>query len=88
MQETQETQVQSLGQEDPLEEGMATYSNFCLENPMDRRVWRATDHEVTESWIRLNQLSMHEVISTESLFNRINNILIRRDLKTLILTPM
>ena len=24
MQETQETQVQSLGQEDPLEEGMAT----------------------------------------------------------------
>ena len=25
MQETQETQVQSLGQEDPLEEGMATH---------------------------------------------------------------
>ena len=28
MQETQETQVQSLGQEDPLEEEMATYSNI------------------------------------------------------------
>ena len=25
--------VQSLGQEDPLEEGMATH--YCLENPMD-----------------------------------------------------
>ena len=28
MQEMQETQVQSLGQEDSLEEGMATYSNI------------------------------------------------------------
>ena len=27
MQETQETQVQSLGREDPLEEGMATHSS-------------------------------------------------------------
>ena len=28
MQETEETQVQSLGQEDPLEEGMATHSSI------------------------------------------------------------
>ena len=28
MQETQETQVQSLGQEDPLKEGMATHSSI------------------------------------------------------------
>ena len=28
MQETQETCVQSLGQEDPLEEGMATHSSI------------------------------------------------------------
>ena len=28
MQETQEAQVQSLGQEDPLEEGMATHSSI------------------------------------------------------------
>ena len=28
MWETQETQVQSLGQEDPLEEEMATYSSI------------------------------------------------------------
>ena len=32
----QETQVQSLGQEDPLEKGMATHSQYsCLENSMD-----------------------------------------------------
>ena len=37
----QETQVQSLGQEDPLEKGMITHST-CLENPMDRGVWQAT----------------------------------------------
>ena len=29
MQETQETQVQSLVWEDPLEEGMATHSSIC-----------------------------------------------------------
>ena len=30
-------QVQFLGWEDPLEEGMTTLSSFfCLENPMDR----------------------------------------------------
>ena len=45
-------------------------------------------HEVVESRTRLNQLSRHEVISTESLFSKISNILIRRDLKALILTPM
>ena len=39
MQETQETQIQSLGWEDPLEEEMATYSSVvawkipCTEEP-------------------------------------------------------
>ena len=35
----QETWVQSLGQEDPLEKGMATHSNTLsvLENSMDKR---------------------------------------------------
>ena len=38
----QETQVQSLGWEDPLEEEMATpLQDSCLENPMDRGVWQA-----------------------------------------------
>ena len=39
----QETQVWSLGQEDPLEEGMATHSQYsCLENPMDRGACHGT----------------------------------------------
>ena len=37
MQETQEMWVQSLGQEDPREEGMETHSSIlCLKNSMDR----------------------------------------------------
>ena len=37
IQETQEAQVRSLCQEDPLEDEMATHSSILyLENPMDR----------------------------------------------------
>ena len=43
----QETQVQSLGQEDPLEEEMATHS--CLENCRDRGAWWATVPGVAKS---------------------------------------
>ena len=40
MQEMQEMQVQSLGGEDPLEEGMATHSSiFAGRIPMDRGAW-------------------------------------------------
>ena len=39
----QETRVQSLGLEDPLEKGMATHSSILgLENSMDRGAWWAT----------------------------------------------
>ena len=31
----------------------------CLENPMDREAWRATDHGVAKSWTRLKGLGMH-----------------------------
>ena len=45
-----ETWFQSLGWEDPLEEGMATYSsNLAWRIPMDRGVWQATVREVTKS---------------------------------------
>ena len=44
----QETRVPSLGQEDPLEKGIATHFS-CLENPMDRGPWQATVHGVTKS---------------------------------------
>ena len=40
MQEAQETQVQSLGGEDSLEEGMATRFNILAWRfPMDRGAW-------------------------------------------------
>ena len=42
-----QTQAQSLGQEDPLEKGMAYPLQYsCLENPMDKGDWRATVHGV------------------------------------------
>ena len=50
MQETQETQIRSLGLEDPLEEGMATHSSILpWINPMDRGAWWATIHEVARA---------------------------------------
>ena len=49
-------QVQFLGWEDPLKEGMATPSlqYSCLENPMDRGAWWATVHGVAESQTQLS----------------------------------
>ena len=43
-------QVRSLGQEDALEEGMATHSSILARRiPMDRGAWWATVHGVIES---------------------------------------
>ena len=51
----QQTQFQSLGWEDPLEEGMATHSSFLgWRIPMDRGAWRATVHGVSRSQTRLS----------------------------------
>ena len=48
----QETPVPSLGQEDPLEEDMATHSSILAWRiPMDRGTWGAIVHGVTKSWI-------------------------------------
>ena len=45
----QETRVQSLGREDPLEEEMATHSSILAwKNPIDGGAWRATVHGVTQ----------------------------------------
>ena len=46
----QETWVRSLGWEDPLKEGMATYSSILAWRAiMDREVWWVTVHGVTKS---------------------------------------
>ena len=45
-----ETWVQSLGQEDPPEEGMASHSSILAWRiPMDRGAWWAAVHGVTKS---------------------------------------
>ena len=50
-----ETWVQSLGWEDPLEEGMATHSSILAWRiPMNRKTWQATAHGVAKSWTQLN----------------------------------
>ena len=50
----QEKWVQSLGQEDPLEEKNGTPLQYsCLENLMNRGAWRATVHRVAKSWAQL-----------------------------------
>ena len=44
-----ETWVQSLGWEDPLEEGIATHSSILAWRiPMDRGAWQAPVHRVTK----------------------------------------
>ena len=50
MQKTQETWVQSLGWEDPLEKEMTNPLQYsCLENSMDRGAWWATVHGIPKS---------------------------------------
>ena len=42
-------QVRSLGQQDSLEEGVATHSStLAWRIPMDREAWRATESDTTE----------------------------------------
>ena len=51
----QETQVRSLGWEDPLEKEMTTHSStLAWKNPMDRGAWRAAVHGVAKSRTRLS----------------------------------
>ena len=59
MQELKEMQVQSLGQEDPLEEEMATPLQYSRqESPVDREAWWATVHGVTKSQTRLSTVQL------------------------------
>ena len=51
----QETQIHSLGQRD-LEKGMVGYllQYFCLENSMERGIWKATVYGVAKIWTQLS----------------------------------
>ena len=56
VQEPQETRVRSLGQEDPLEKGMATHSSM--------RAWRIPR---TEEPGRLQSMGLQELDTTEAI---------------------
>jgi len=59
----QDIWVYSLGQEDPLEQIMATLSSILArKNLMDRGSWWAMAYGVTKKQTRLKQLSMHYYI--------------------------
>ena len=55
-----ETWVQSLGWEDPLEEGMATHSSILAWRiPLDRGAWWVRDHGVAKSQTQLSDIHLH-----------------------------
>ena len=63
MQEPQETSVQSLGREAPLEEGMATHSSILAWRiPWTEEPGKLVVHRVAQSWTQLKRFSMHSCI--------------------------
>ena len=68
----QEPQVQSLGQEDPLEEEMTTHSSILAEkNPLDGGAWWTTIDSVKKSqpqlsnrehWLEMGQFELPNII--------------------------
>ena len=58
----QETQVQSLGQEDPLEKRVATHSSILAwKSPMDRGAWQATVYGVAKGQTGLSIAELIQV---------------------------
>ena len=56
----QEIQVQSLGWDNLLEEGMATHSSILAWRiPMDRGAWWARARGVSKSWTQLSYQHTH-----------------------------
>ena len=56
-----DTWVQSLGWENPLEKGMVTHSSILAWRiPIDRGDWQVTVHRVTKSWTRLSECVQHQ----------------------------
>ena len=82
MWETRETWVGSWGQEDPLEEGIATHSSILAWRiPKDRGAWQATVHRVKRvgrNWATKYSTAQHSLswresksLSFENWFNKL-----------------
>ena len=62
----QETGIQSMGWEDPLEEGMATHSSILSRKiSMDKEAWQATVHGVKKSRTWLSDQAQHTTNSMD-----------------------
>ena len=70
MHETQEIQVQSLGWEDPQEEGMAIHSSI-LAGTMDRGAGQAMVYGVIKSQTRLTWPSMYKRVITHGFVGQV-----------------
>ena len=65
VQEAQETRVQSLGREDPLEEETVNpLQRSCRQNPMNSGACWATVHGDEESLTQCSNLNTHTMIIT------------------------
>ena len=65
----QETWVQSLGWDDPLEEGMTNHSSIpAWRIPMDRGAWEATVHRVAKSQTGLSKEAQHSTQDPITIF--------------------
>ena len=59
----QETWIQSLGQEDPQEKGMAIHTPVFLPKELhEQRAWRFTVHGVTKNQTRLTNTSLLSIL--------------------------
>ena len=74
----QETQVQSLGREDPLEEGMAIHSSILAW----RGAWQAAVHRVAKSWMQLSTYACMFFFFIQSLQNKMYTLRLTAHLNT------
>ena len=84
----QESRVQSLGWEDPLEERMATHSSILpWRIPMDRGAWWATVHGVAKSQTRLSDYVQQRLGTVLSLSHLILEFILTASCPSQCFTP-
>ena len=65
----QESQVQSLGGEDPLEKDMAAFSSILAWEIQDRGTWHAAVHGVEKSLLDLTKQHLACLVSTDVFYS-------------------
>ena len=83
----QETQVQSLGQGDPLENTGNPLQFSCLENSMDREAWWAVVHGVAKSQTQLSNSLSLSLSSVGPFLSTYSPKLVQHSVKELTVVP-